>query len=242
MTIELKLQKFLSGELRESNTLERDQVTKFAAISHKLFYPSLFFEEKSSVESNFNGPVSSRSFIGAFSYMNCDGYMRENVFIGRYCSLGRRITLGAGVHDMHRVSTSPNFSANRNGRPYSVEQLKLIRPFRSDKFTVINSDVWIGDGAIIMPGVSVGAGAVIGANSVVIRDVPPYSIYAGVPANLKGFRFDEKIIDDLLASQYWNQDPEVLQNLPGGNVFEFLEAYKSIQENLPHDFATYRMG
>lgn len=70
--------------------------------------------------------------------------------------------------------------------------------------TAIGSDVWIGSGAWIMPGVTIAAGAIVAARSVVTRDVPPYAIVAGNPAREVRRRFDETIVDRLLAIAWWD--------------------------------------
>jgi acetyltransferase-like isoleucine patch superfamily enzyme len=72
----------------------------------------------------------------------------------------------------------------------------------------IKNDVWIGTQAVIRRGVTIGNGAIIGANSFVNKDVPDYSVWGGVPAKLLKYRFDEQTRNDLLASRYWEYPPE----------------------------------
>ncbi|SMG56513.1 Acetyltransferase (isoleucine patch superfamily) [Paraburkholderia susongensis] len=198
-----------------------------------------YFEDGAQLSS----PViaSSRcSFIGAYSYMNDGGYMRENVFIGRYCSIGRRVTIGAGMHSTTGLSSSP---AIRNGtaRPYNEEERKFLlgeREVRS-RFTVVDNDVWVGDGAIIMPGVYVGVGAVVGANAVVTKDIPPYGIAVGAPARVIKLRFPSDVINGLLRSEWWELTPDCLQQLPTGNVFEFVESVMDCDHLERQSFDTY---
>ncbi|NVJ64147.1 MAG: CatB-related O-acetyltransferase [Flavobacteriaceae bacterium] len=162
-------------------------------------------------------------FLGAYSYMNDLGYMRSNTFIGRYCSIGRRVTISAGMHAMHGVSTHPVLrkSVNYSTSEKAMLELNVTNPTMQQ--TVILNDVWIGDGAIIMPGVTIGNGAVIGANAVVTRNVPPYTVVAGSPAKVIKKRFPEKVIVSLLDSQWWNLPHELLTQMPTGNIFAFLE-------------------
>ena len=100
------------------------------------------------------------------------------------------------------------------------------------KFGTIGSDVWIGAGASIMTGVNVGDGAVIGANSVVTKDIPPYAVAVGVPAKIIKFRFDEDIINRLLKIKWWNYSKEALQPchecFVGDLTLEKLEMLESI--------------
>lgn len=72
--------------------------------------------------------------------------------------------------------------------------------------TSVGNDVWIGNKAIILDGVTVGDGVVIGAGSVVTHDLAPYGIYAGVPAKLLRYRFSESQIDRLLKLRWWDKD------------------------------------
>ena len=98
-----------------------------------------------------------------------------------------------------------------------IDEFKgLSRPFgdrgnRGD--TVIGNDVWIGQKATILPGVHVGDGAIIGANAVVAKDVPPYSIVVGNPAQVKKYRFDEKTREYLLKLKWWDKDIETIKKL-----------------------------
>ncbi len=95
----------------------------------------------------------------------------------------------------------------------------------------IGNDVWIGHGVFIKEGVTVGDGAVIAAGAVVVKDVPPYAIVGGSPAKIIKYRFDEKTISKLLELQWWNMDPEILQQCPYEEIdkaIEFLEQHKNI--------------
>lgn len=92
---------------------------------------------------------------------------------------------------------------------------------------IIGNDVWIGYQAMIMSGVKIGDGAVIGARSVVTKDVPPYAIVAGCPAKIIRYRFPEATIERLLTTQWWNwplhKIHAVLPFLTSPHVNEFLE-------------------
>lgn len=69
-----------------------------------------------------------------------------------------------------------------------------------------------------MDGVSIGDGAVIGAGAVVTKDIPPYAIAVGVPARVIKYRFDEKTVARLLKTRWWDRSPEVIAQLPQGDV------------------------
>ncbi len=130
-----------------------------------------------------------------------------NTTIGSFCSLADRIVIGGARHPMEWASTSPAFYAGKDS--ISVKYSTYERD--EDKRTTIGHDVWIGTGAIIMQGVQVGTGAVIGAGAIVTRDVPPYAIVGGNPARLIRMRFDDNIVQGLLASQWWRQPDAVIR-------------------------------
>lgn len=173
--------------------------------------------------------------IGKGSYIN-RGVIRSNTTVGRFCSIGRNVTLAAGDHPLDGLTTHPIAwkSAVRPRRPADT----LRSPKRA--FTEIGHDVWIGDNVVVMAGVSIGTGAVLGANAVVTKDVMPYSIVGGVPAKLIRMRFRECIVDKLLASEWWTLPTDALLQLNMNDVddciarIEFLRAVHGVDK--PHHF------
>lgn len=154
-------------------------------------------------------------FIGAHSYINAGGYARDHVFIGRYCSIGRRVSIAAGAHAMGGLSSSPALAGASSASQLASEF--EIRP------TVIESDVWIGDGVVIMPGRRIGVGAVIAANAVVTRDVAAHEIVGGVPARRIGRRFDEETSAKIVQSRWWDMPKAKLDGFNTKDVHEFLD-------------------
>ncbi|MBP0989570.1 MAG: CatB-related O-acetyltransferase, partial [Oscillospiraceae bacterium] len=84
-------------------------------------------------------------------------------------------------------------------------------PLKGD--TVIGNDVWIGQNAVILPGVRIGDGSIIGVNSVVGNDVEPYTIVAGNPARILRKRFDDELIELLLRFKWWDKSVEEINAL-----------------------------
>lgn len=167
--------------------------------------------------------------LGAFSY-GVSGYY-FGCTIGRYCSFGENIQVGRQAHPMHYVSTSPFFylpfeNILNQEVPENVS-LDVRKDFiRSSqpttvKLTTIENDVWIGHGAFILPGVTIGTGAVVAACAVVTKDVPPYAMVAGNPARIKKYRFSEKTIEQLLSSQWWEYAPWQLKGVSVDNIDSF---------------------
>lgn len=133
----------------------------------------------------------------------------DRLVIGKFCQIasGTTFIMGAANHRISSVTTYPFdvFGGAWSERtPSHLSQL----PHKGD--TVIGNDVWIGRESVIMPGVSIGDGAIVAAYSVVTRDVPPYGVVGGNPARLIKRRLDDEMIDLLLAVRWWDFEPERL--------------------------------
>lgn len=125
------------------------------------------------------------------------------VKIGKYCSIGKKVTfILSGAHKTDFISTFPLSVFLKNAGASSII-------YHKGDINVGN-DVWIGYGAIIMPGITIGDGAIIGAMSVVTKNVNPYEIVAGNPARVIRTRFNEKEIERLLKIKWWNWDTKTV--------------------------------
>ena len=75
-----------------------------------------------------------------------------------------------------------------------------------EETTTVGNDVWIGCNVVVLPGVTIGDGAVVAAGSIVTKDVPPYAIVAGSPARVLRYRWDEKTVERVAALRWWDWD------------------------------------
>lgn len=134
----------------------------------------------------------------------------DRLIIGKFCQIaaGVEFVMNGANHQMNAVSTFPFFSLE--GWNASAPQ-KSDMPLKGD--TVIGNDVWIGQDATIMPGIHIGDGAIIGANSLVSKDVEPYTIVAGNPIRVIRMRFDDELIDLLERFKWWDKSIEEINNL-----------------------------
>lgn len=162
-----------------------------------------------------------------YSYMgeNCYIYHPETK-IGKYTSIAHNVIIGAGQHPLHWLSTHPFAWQGYN----FMLKNKINRiNWQAYKPVIVGNDVWIGINTVIMDGVKIGDGAVIAANAVVTKDIPPYQVWGGVPAKFIKQRFDDTTIEELVSLKWWDLDNEMLCDLPYNNIDECI---KKIKERL----------
>lgn len=140
------------------------------------------------------------SVVGDYSYVGPRTRL-DNVIVGKFCSISWDCDIGLNSHAIDCISTSPIFFFKKNGVgiKWVESDFKDAHPITS-----IGNDVWIGAGAKIMAGITVNHGAVIGAGSVVTKDIPAYAIVVGAPARVVGFRFEREVLELILASNWWD--------------------------------------
>ncbi len=137
----------------------------------------------------------------------------ERLVIGKFCQIahGVRFITSSANHNMQGFSTYPfnNFMMDESTTMEDIKAMFEVSEKKGD--TMIGNDVWIGMEAVVMPGVTIGDGAIIGARSVVAKDVPPYTIVAGNPARIVKHRFEEQVIKTLLAIKWWDWSVEKIE-------------------------------
>ena len=139
-------------------------------------------------------------------------FLNDKLIIGKFCQIasGVKFLMNGMFHALNGISTFPFAIFSQDCRNKYPQNFSF--PYKGD--TVVGNDVWIGYNVTIMPGVHIGDGAIIGTNSTVTKDVPPYTIVAGSPAKQIRERFDHPQIEFLLKLQWWNWPIEkILQNI-----------------------------
>jgi len=138
--------------------------------------------------------------IGVFTRINGPIVIKgsEKCVIGKYCAFGDGIRIITNSHNLCKANIQGSLD-----RRHSFGD-----SFVSKGPVVIGNNVWIGDAAIILSGVNISDGAVIGAGSVVTRDIPPFAVAVGNPARVIKKRFSEKIITQLLQVRWWDWSEE----------------------------------
>jgi len=154
--------------------------------------------------------MSRKLSIGAYTDIVSGTELHDVASIGRYCSIAKDVIIG-----QDRKSHPLSWLTSHSGLVSLRQKLGAIAPHHDGvQQTVIGHDVWIGMDVLILEGVTIGTGAVIGAQSLVNKDIPPYAIAVGSPAKVVRYRFDPEVIDGLLASQWWNLPAQRLAQLP----------------------------
>lgn len=148
-----------------------------------------------------NVSIDDYSYTGPFD-------MIFHAEIGKFTSISYGVTIGPPEHNYHRLSTHPMIYDKFYG---IFEENGDIRNEKFEKPITIGNEVWIGCNATIRRGVKIGDGAIVGANSMVNKDVPPYAIVAGCPARIIKYRFDRDTINELLKLKWWHWNIEKIQ-------------------------------
>lgn len=155
---------------------------------------------------------------------NCPEF-GDHLTIGKFCMIAQGTKFIKGPAN-HRITSVTAYPFNVFGgawianAPPHMDQL----PRKGD--TVLGTDVWIGRESVIMPGIKIGDGTIVAAYSVVVKDVPAYTVYGGDPAKFIKNRFDDELKDLLLRGKWWDLPPEELVEALPLLCDEDLEAVK----------------
>lgn len=157
--------------------------------------------------SYYSGYYHGHPFEQCARYLLPDRDDVDKLIIGSFCSIGSGVSFIMAGNQGHRMEWVSSFPFHYTDDDYAKH---AVDGFQNAGNTEIGHDVWIGAEAMIMPGVKIGHGALIGARSVVTKDVPPYTIVAGNPAKPIRKRFSEEKINSLLEMEWWNWSEEQL--------------------------------
>ncbi|MTH97338.1 CatB-related O-acetyltransferase [Roseibium sp. RKSG952] len=162
------------------------------AIDHPRFQAGAF-----SYASDFDAPDDWAFRLAPYLFP----FSREKLVLGKFCQI---------AHGVRFITASANHATDGlTCFPFPVFDPDRMAGYQPDsRDTVIGNDVWIGFGAMILPGARIGNGAIIGAGSVVRGEIPPYAIVTGNPAEVRRFRFDPETVERLQALNWWDWPAE----------------------------------
>ncbi len=178
--------------------------------------------------------------VGDYSYIVNDSNIAYTKF-GKFCSVAAMTRINPGNHPMHRAAQAHFTYRASSYFPDETDDADFFEWRRAHR-VVIGHDVWIGHGAIVLPGRSVGDGAVIAAGSVVTKDVAPYAIVGGNPARPIRQRFPSQIAARMVRLAWWHWSHERLRlALPDFrrlSAEEFLERYETAENSARVELAS----
>lgn len=179
---------------------------------------------------NRHTQIGPDALVGKYFGMNEHGFLAR-ASVGSFCAFGARNAINPFNHPSDWLSIH-EFQYHPRSFDWVPEYNDFARLERTpDMFqrVVIGSDVWTGHNVNIMPGVSIGDGGIVAAGAVVTKNVPPYAIVAGVPAEVKRYRFSEAVIERLLRLKWWELELRELSGLPFRDVERCLDRLEEIR-------------
>lgn len=192
--------------------------------------PFAFFNRGSSFEGNnviHKKAIVSGSSFGRNTFVGENSEL-PNCKVGRFCSIASNVRIVSATHPTNLfVSSSPSFFSisKQNGQTF-VSINKFQEHLDKDGYyAIIGNDVWIGTNVLIKGGVEIGDGAIIAMGSVVTKDVPPFSIVAGVPARIIKYRFSSDQIDYLKEIKWWGKSENWLRK--NADLFDDIDKFVS---------------
>lgn len=172
--------------------------------------------------------------LGDYSYV-MDRCHLMHAHVGKFVSIANHARLGPSNHPMWRV-TQHHFTYRASMFGFGPDD-EAVMAWRQAAPVTIGHDVWIGHGAIVLPGVRVGTGSVIAAGAVVSKDVPEYTVVGGVPARPIKCRFPKDVVEGLLALAWWDWPHEriglALEDFRNLSVQAFVQKYRDASWNRP---------
>ena len=147
--------------VEESVLGKRNIIADYACVQYSVLGNRVTIGRRNTIT---HSQIGTGTYTNEFTFVN-------HTSIGKYCSISWDVSIGASNHDIDRITTAPLI------RLYDDADKKYKSDYEKD--VVIGNDVWIAAGSHVLRGVHIGDGAVIAANSVVTKDIPPYEIWGG---------------------------------------------------------------
>jgi len=189
--------------------VKRNKLSKINVFLHKksIIDIDTHFEGHSKVNDNC---IIINCLIGRGTFISSNSSL-YHAKIGRFCSIAPDVQCVIGNHPSHTfVSTHPAFFSLKKQAGFTFTKFQKFEEFiylknQKEYMYEIGNDVWIGQGTKLLNGIKIGNGAIIAAGSIVVKDVPSYSIVGGTPAKIIKMRFSQTQIDYLESFKWWDK-------------------------------------
>ncbi|QEE16014.1 CatB-related O-acetyltransferase [Promethearchaeum syntrophicum] len=202
------------SNIDKSEISQNTKIYKFTTIKNSIIQKNSSVGDHSKI---LNSYLDKSVHIGRYNHISgCQigkhSYTGQNAIImgikiGNFCSISWGVTIGPGEHDFSRVTTHRFLYTDVDRlKPENEEWYN-----RFEKNIEIGHDVWIGANSTILRGVSIGTGSIIGANSLVNKNIPPYAIVGGNPAKIIKYRFSDENIQELIKIKWWNLPDRIIK-------------------------------
>jgi len=169
------------------------------------------------------------STVDDYSYIAAPGAYLTCARVGKFTSIAAHVRINPVNHPLERV-TQHHCTYHRRQYGFAETDDESFFAARRERYVTVGPDVWLGHGAVIMPGVTIAPGAAVGSGAVVTKDVAPYTVVVGVPARPLRRRFTSSQCDRLLAIAWWDWPHEKLKEhfaLLSGPIDAFLERFSA---------------
>lgn len=186
------------------------------------------FEKSANIDKN---SCINRCFIGKYFGLGNFSYIADTD-IGKFCTFASRVSISSFNHPTNLLSIHEFQYKNLKdsfGETILAKDSEIQNKLRENR-TQIGSDVWIGDNAVILKGVEVDHGAIVGAGAVVTKNVEAFSIVVGNPARTIKKRFEDKIIEKLLALKWWNLSISDMKTCDFKDIKKAIDFIEKIKE------------
>tara|TARA_Y100001968_G_scaffold316509_1_gene344429 strand:- start:88 stop:837 length:750 start_codon:yes stop_codon:yes gene_type:complete len=197
---------------------------------------SLIFLESVKVGTSFG--IYSGNFIpsiGSYSFSHSPFFELIPFEIGNYVSIGEQVCSFGFEHPTDNLGTSPLFY-QKDRNLFKRVDINTSKKIINNKGIFIANDVWIGRRAMLKRGIKIGNGAIVGAGSIVTKNVPDYAVVGGNPAKIIKYRFHENIIERLMEIKWWNLPLEELSKVDFN--WPILRILETFEESNSFDFKT----
>lgn len=212
----------------KNSSMERksvDGATIFLGAQSVITNTNIFGNVNINAHSHINNCQIGRYFnIGLYSYI-------ANSEVGNYCTFGSRLSISAFSHPINWLSIHEfqyRDTTNIYGESLYDSRENILK--NDSRLTIIGNDVWVADNSVVLSGLKLGNGCIIGASSVVVKDVPPYAIVAGNPARIIKYRFSQEVIDELERLKWWDLSITKLRGIQFDKIEYAIEGLRKIRD------------